>query len=137
MKSEFPFLGYDHAHKINEDRNGFSTEDREYQTQKIKHRVIDVVFFSQGELTELDRPKVSTQYIKESTDQSLFSVPKDTKIYDYNPVQEKGAGYSKEKLLKLQIREELVRGYRVQPEYICHPGESCVDHLDHNQIFNG
>lgn len=35
------------------------------------------------------------------------------------------------------MREELVRGYRVQPEYVCFPGESCVDLPEFNQLFNG
>jgi hypothetical protein len=83
-KDKSPFKGYDNALKLNEDRNGFSIEEREVMNQKANYRVIDILLFSMGELTEVDRPKICTSYKDGNKDATLFVVPKNTKIFDYN-----------------------------------------------------
>ena len=88
LAKDAPFNGYDNALQINHDRNGFSIEDREVVENLLSHRVIDIVFFSQGALTSVDKQKVQTHHDKENKDQPMFLVPKNTKIFDYNPKEE-------------------------------------------------
>lgn len=80
---------------------------------------------------------MQTFHDEDNKDQAMFVVPKNTKIFNYNPKEDPEVKASQRQMQKMQVREELVRGYRVQPEYICHPGECCVDLPDYNQLFNG
>ena len=84
-------------------------------TTRVNHRVVDLILFSIGDITQVDKAKIDTFYDSENKDQNLFLVPKDTKILDYNPVEENDDGKTQQQkeMDKMKMREELIRGYRI------------------------
>lgn len=113
-----------------------------------------MVFFCHGELTKADRAHVRVRYSPDEGAE-LFQVPLNTKIFDYDEVEsseeeEKSENGSDEKrkeqremakiqdlARKVEMRHELVRGDRVQPETVCYPCEGCPERPDFSQMFNG
>lgn len=52
------FNGFKNADKINQEKNGFSIEDKEFIQMQHASRMIDIIFFCHGQLTPVEKKKI-------------------------------------------------------------------------------
>jgi hypothetical protein len=58
VAKDIVFNGFDNSTKINEEKNGFSIDDKEFIQMQHASRVTDVILFCHGQLSKSEKIKV-------------------------------------------------------------------------------